>query len=82
MFVCADPVHPLFLLKRLTNEEGNKRQKRTKAADLKITLINIENYNWFQKLKTIRYETKSLNTFEIRFEVNLNYDLKNCEDLR
>ena len=53
--------------------KGTKDKQRTKAAGLKITLIIFENYNWFQKLKTIRNEMKSLNTCEIRaFITQLN----------
>ena len=51
VFVRAQVAHPHFPLKRLPNEEGNKtRQKRKKAAELKITPVIFEN-NWFQKSK-------------------------------
>ena len=62
VFVCAQPAHPHFRLKRLPNEEGNKtRQHRKKAADLKITPVTFE-----KKVKTFKYEMKSLNMFETR----------------
>ena len=66
VFVRAQPAHPHFRLKRLPNEEGNKRrQKRKKAAELKITPVTLRTIG-SKKVKTIKYKMKSLNMFETR----------------